>query len=128
MLKETVFHEDLFYAHFKPFRHPSSNFNIWGGHGLETFGEDFLIARSIDPSRIWTVVEGDVGTDLGIIPGLHFVNRICSLVTHESHADAAIAFRVEAKPHSLSPIGLARRMTTLRKLMRSQQLKMHLAY
>ena len=30
-----------FYEFFRPFRHPSSHFDIWGGYGLETFGEDF---------------------------------------------------------------------------------------
>jgi len=128
MQTETVFHEDVFYAYFKPFRHPLSHFNIWGGHGLETFGEDLQIAKSVDPSCIWTVVEGDIGSDLWITPGMHFVNRVCYLVTQEPHADAPIAFRVETRPRPISPIGLARRMTTLRRLMQSHQRQLHLAY
>lgn len=40
MQKSTVFHEAVFYEHFRPFKHPLARFNIWCGHGLETFGED----------------------------------------------------------------------------------------
>jgi len=36
-----VFHEDAFYEYFKPIRHSGAKHNIWGGLGLETFGEDF---------------------------------------------------------------------------------------
>lgn len=59
----TLFHEDVFYAYFRPFRHPSSRFNIWGGHGLETFGGDLQIARNFDQNFVWTVVDGGEGPD-----------------------------------------------------------------
>mgnify|MGYP000872254525 FL=1 len=121
MLKETVFHEDVFYAYFQPFRHPSSHFNIWGGHGLETFGEDFKIARSLHPHHVWTVLEGSQCSDQWISPGLHYVNRICYLVTRVPHADAPITFRIEGKPRPITSIGLARRMTTLRRLLDAYQ-------
>lgn len=29
-----TFHEDVFYEHFRPFRHDKSEFDIWGGLGL----------------------------------------------------------------------------------------------
>ena len=58
MFATTIFHEDVFYAYFRPFRHPSSHFNIWGGHGLETFGEDLQITKSFDQTFVWTVVDG----------------------------------------------------------------------
>ena len=64
MTTELVFHEDVFYAHFQPLRHPSSHFNVWGGLGLETFGGDLQLVRSFDPDCVWTVLEGDVGFDL----------------------------------------------------------------
>jgi len=46
-----VFHEDVFYEYFKPYRHPLSHHDIWGGHGLETYGEDFDLVRTLDPAR-----------------------------------------------------------------------------
>lgn len=127
-MKNTVFHEDAFYAYFQPFRHPSSHFNIWGGHGLETFGKDLQIARNFDPNCVWTVVEGDAGPDLWITPGLHYVNRICHLVTRAAHDDAPIIFRTEGRPRPITPIGLMRRMAVLRGVMHAHQEGLHLAY
>ncbi len=127
-MREQVFHEEVFYAYFKPFRHPSSHFNIWGGHGLETFGDDLAVVKSVDVNCIWTVVEGDACDDLWITPGLHFVNRICYLVTQVPHADAPIAFRAKGRQSSITPIGLARRITMLRKLMQAHAQGLHQAY
>lgn len=63
----TCFHEDVFYKHFRPFRHPAARFDIWGGHGLETFGEDLRLVREYDRTYVWTVLDGD--KDQWIIPG-----------------------------------------------------------
>jgi hypothetical protein len=115
--KTTVFHEDVFYEHFRPFRHPLARFDIWGGHGLETFGDDLQLAFNHDEKHVWTVVDGEVGTDQWIIPGFHRVNRICFLLTEVAHHDAPIEFRIERGPHSLTPIGLARRITTLKRIL-----------
>lgn len=128
MLTETVFHEDVFYAYFQPFRHPSSHCNVWGGLGLETFGGDLHLVRCFDPHCVWTVLEGETGPDLWIAPGLHYVNRICHLLTRIPHDDAPIAFRTEGKPRPITPLGLARRITTLRRVMQLYQSKLHLAY
>ncbi len=128
MLREQAFHEDVFYAYFSPYRHPCARFNIWGGYGLETFGEDLELVKSSDANYVWTVVEGDTGTNLWITPGLHFVNRICYLVTHVRHAYAPVVFCVETKPQPISAFGLSRRMTTLRKLMQNHQDTLDLAY
>lgn len=117
MQKTTVFHEDVFYEHFRPFRHPSARFDIWGGHGLETFGDDLQLAFNHDENHVWTVVDGEVGTDQWIIPGFHRVNRICFLLTEVAHFDAPIEFRIERGPHSLTPIGLARRTTPLKRIL-----------
>ena len=54
-----IFHEDVFYEYFKPYRHPLSHHDIWGGHGLETYGEDFDLVRTLDPLYVWTVVDAD---------------------------------------------------------------------
>lgn len=117
MQKTTVFHEDVFYEYFRPFRHPSANFDIWGSHGLETFGEDLKLVVEFDENHVWTVVDGEEGCDQWIIPGFHRVNRICYLLTEVAHFDAPIEFRIERGPHSLTSIGLKRRITALKRIL-----------
>lgn len=102
----TFFHEDVFYEYFRPFRHPSARFNTWGGHGLETFGEDLQLVRDYDQNYVWTVVEGGEGVDEWITPGFHYVNRICYLLTEIPHNDAPVEFRIARRPHSLRRWGL----------------------
>jgi hypothetical protein len=117
MQKSTVFHEDVFYEHFRPFRHPTASFNnICGGHGLETFGEDLQLAFEFDENFVWTVVDGE-GPDQWIIPGFHRVNRICFLLCEVPHDGAPIEFRIERGPRSLTPLGLVRRISTLKKIL-----------
>jgi hypothetical protein len=118
MQKATAFHEDVFYAHFRPFRHPLASFgDVWGGYGLETYGDDMQLAFKYDPDYVWTVVDSGESSDEWIIPGFHRVNRICFLLTEVAHFDAPIEFRIERGPHSLTPRGLARRITTLKKIL-----------
>jgi len=38
-------HEDAFYEFFRPYRHNKSNYDIWGGIGLETFGDDLELGK-----------------------------------------------------------------------------------
>ena len=45
-MSPTTFHEDVFYEYFRPFRHDKSEFDIWGGLGLETFGHDLHLIRN----------------------------------------------------------------------------------
>lgn len=123
MQKTTAFHEDVFYEYFRPFRHPLAGFDIWGGHGLETFGDDLQLAFNHDENHVWTVVDGEVGTDQWIIPGFHRVNRICFLLTEVAHHDAPVEFRIERGPRSLTPIGLARRITTLKRILSESKAK-----
>jgi hypothetical protein len=123
MQKTTIFHEDVFYEHFRPFRHPLARFDIWGGHGLETFGDDLQLAFNHDENHVWTVVDGEEGHDQWIIPGFHRVNRICFLLTEVAHHDAPIEFRIERGPRSLTPIGLARRITTLKRILSESKAK-----
>lgn len=117
MQTSTVFHEDVFYTYFRPFRHPSARNDIWGGHGLETFGADLQLAFDYDENHVWTVVDGDKGSDQWIIPGFHRINRICYLLTEVGHRNAPVEFRIKNVPSSLSEIGLKRRMSTLEKLL-----------
>lgn len=52
------FHEDTFYAYFLPYRHPECNDDIWGGIGIETYGEGFKLLNSLDWNYVWTVIGG----------------------------------------------------------------------
>ena len=117
-MQESInFHEDVFYEHFRPFRHPAAQFDIWGGHGLETFGADLQIVKSYSVDFVWTVVDGDRGSDQWITPGLHYVNRVCYLLTELPHGDAPVEFRIARKALSLTPLGLKRRVSTLRRIL-----------
>ena len=121
MQESSVFHEDVFYEYFRPFRHPSANFDIWGGLGLETFGEDLELIRAYDENFVWTVVDDAGGPDQWIIPGYHHVNRICYLLTETAHGWAPIEFRVACGPHSLTNLGVARRVSALRRILDEQK-------
>lgn len=110
-------HEDAFYEYFLPYRHPSASYDIWGGHGLETFGDDLKIVHNIDKESLWTVVDGDSGRDVWIIPGYHYINRICYLVTERAHGWIPIQFRVPFPPSSLTTIGLRRQVTKIERLL-----------
>ena len=119
MHESAVFHEDVFYEFFRPFRHPSSHFDIWGGYGLETFGEDLQIVKEYAGNFVWTILDGSDGPDQWITPGFRFVNRVCYLLTEIPHDAAAVDFRVAHSARSLTPVGLARRMSTLRRMIRA---------
>lgn len=110
-----VFHEDTFYEYFKPIRHSDAQHNIWGGLGLETFGEDFEIIRRHDPVFVWTVADGDSG-DQWITAGVHYVNRVCYLVTEKPHDWIPVEFRIRNNGHSLKPLGLKRQLLKLERL------------
>lgn len=116
-MNPSTFHEDVFYEYFQPFRHPLSRFDIWGGIGLETFGSDLEVAQKYDGNFVWTVLDAVDGPDQWITPGLHFVNRVCYLLSAIPHADAPILFRTEGRPRPITSLGLSRRLTTLRRIM-----------
>jgi hypothetical protein len=115
MARSSSFHEDVFYEYFRPFRHPNAEFDVWGGHGLETFGGDLEIVRKYDQDYVWTVLEAE--NNEWIVPGFHYVNRICYLLTEVPHCGASFEFRVSPPDGSITPLGLARRITTLRRLL-----------
>ena len=114
-----VLHEDTFYEYFKPFRHSDAQHDIWGGHGLETFGKDFETVRRQDPAFVWTVVDGDSGADQWIIAGVHYVNRVCYLVTEVPHNSIPAEFRVRSRPSSLTLLGLKRQISRIVQLARA---------
>jgi len=109
-------HEDTFYEYFEPYRHPEAHFDIWGGIGLETFDEDLEIVRRMDPEYVWTVVDGDSGSDQWITPGIGYVNRVCYLVVRKPHKWINLGFRIPHSLSSLTPLGLRRQVTQLKRL------------
>lgn len=117
MNKSCLLHEDSFYEYFKPFRHADAQHDIWGGHGLETFGKDFDTVCHHDPAFVWTVVDGDSGADQWITAGVRYVNRVCYLVTKIPHDSIPVEFRVQSGPHSLTPLGLKRQVSKLERLL-----------
>jgi len=113
MTTPVMLHEDAFYEYFKPYRHTDACRDIWGGLGLETFGKDLDTVKKLDASYLWTVVEGGSSEDQWIIPGYHFDNRICYLVTEKSHQGIEVDFRVPSRLSSLTPIGLKRQINKI---------------
>jgi hypothetical protein len=107
-----ILHEDTFYKHFKPYRHPKASYDIWGGLGLETFGADYDLVPSFRSEFIWTVLDGEAN-DQWIVPGIHYVNRVCYLVTEVPHNDVRVEFRIKHHVSSLTEIGLARQIKRL---------------
>ena len=109
-----MFHEDAFYEYFKPIPRLGTMRDIWGGHGLETYGEDLEIISRQDPAFLWTVVDGE-SADQWITAGFHYVNRVCYLVTEKPHNFALLEFRVRKDCHTLTPLGLKRQISTLKR-------------
>ncbi|MDP1680835.1 MAG: hypothetical protein Q8L39_03555 [Burkholderiales bacterium] len=108
-------HEDAFYEFFVPYRHPEAHDNIWGGHGLETYGEDLKLALSLDENYVWTVADGGDDNNQWITPNIHFVNRVCYLVTEIPHNGFPIEFRIPHPMTSLTPLGLKRQVNKLKR-------------
>lgn len=111
-----VLHEDTFYEYFKPIRHPESQHDVWGGHGLETFGKDLAIVDGYDPAFVWTVIDGERGPDQWIITGVHHVNGVCYLITEIPHNWIEVEFRVRNVANSLTALGLKRQISKLKKI------------
>ncbi|MCE9551403.1 MAG: hypothetical protein K8R50_10480 [Betaproteobacteria bacterium] len=116
MIEVSIFHEDAFYEYFEPYRHSESHHDIWGGIGLETFGNDLEIVRQHNPAYVWTVVDGDKGCDQWITPGMQHVNRVCYLITRLSHQWIDVDFHISHRAHFLTPIGLLRQINRLKHL------------
>jgi hypothetical protein len=118
MTNVLALHEDIFFEYFKPYRHPDSIYEIWGGYGIETFGTDFELVRRLDPAYVWTIVDGEC--DQWITTGVHYVNRICYLVTRVPHNDLNVEFRVSCRPSRLTPVGLRRQITKIYRAIEKQ--------
>lgn len=114
-------HEDAFYEFFRPYRHPKSRYDIWGGIGLETFGDEFELVQTLAPNTIWTVVESGCGDDEWILPGIHIVNRICYLMTEIAHNWEPLEFRVPRRPFTLTRLGLIRQINKIKRLIEAAE-------
>ena len=66
---------------------------------------------------MWTVVDGDSGADQWVTTGVHYVNRVCYLVTELPHNSIPVEFRVRNGPHSLTPLGLRSQVSMLKRLL-----------
>lgn len=108
-----ILHEDTFYDFFIPYRHPESHDNIWGGHGLETYGEDLKLVFRLNRNYVWTVLDGSDKPDQWVVPNIHYVNRVCYLVTQIPHNELPVEFRIPHRNSSLTPLGLKRQMNKL---------------
>jgi hypothetical protein len=107
-------HEDAFYEYFKPYRHRDALHDIWGGHGLETFGADLDLVQSLNPSYLWTVVDG--ARAQWITSGVWYVNRVCYLLTEKPHNSINMEFRVLEQPSTLTLLGLRKQLIKIHKL------------
>ena len=109
-------HEDAFYEFFRPYRHPQASCDIWGGVGLEAFGDDLKLVKSLPATHLWTVVDGDDGNQW-ILTGIHTVNLICYLITEVPHDWRDIQFGIPRRGYSLTPIGLKRQTNKSSRLL-----------
>jgi len=109
-------HEDAFYEFFRPYRHPKSSCDIWGGIGLETFGADLELVKQLPATHVWAVVDGGDDADQWILTGIHTVNRVCYLVTEVPHNWQEIQFRIPACGYSLTQLGLLRQTNKISRL------------
>jgi len=114
-------HEDAFYEFFRPYRHPQASCDIWGGIGLETFGDDLELVKSLQVESVWTVVDGGDDADQWILPGIHTVNRVCYLITEVPHGWKDIQFCIPARGYSLTSLGLKRQTNKIRRLLSGVQ-------
>jgi len=64
------------------------------GYMYETFGEEFDYVRTVDPSLVWTIMDGDDGETF-VGDGLHFVNRIGYIVTEVPAPDGFVEVMVD---------------------------------
>jgi len=117
MIEALQFHEDTFYEYFLPYKHSKACNDIWGGIGLETYGEDFKLVKSLDLSYVWTVIDGAENPHQWITPGIHYFNRICYLVTKIPHNDLPVEFMIPNGFRTLTSLGLKRQLNKLNKAM-----------
>ena len=108
-------HEDTFFEYFRPYRHPATTTQCYGGIGLEPFGSDEHLISEQDWDFVWTVMDACDDGFQYITSGRRFVSRVAYLLSAKPHHDLPLLFRVDGRPRSLTPRGLARQVSTLSK-------------
>jgi hypothetical protein len=61
------------------------------------------------------VVDGELNCQW-IIPGFHYVNRVCYLMTERAHRYIPVEFRVRNDVHTLTRLGLLRQIRSVERL------------
>ena len=108
-----VMHEDVFAHFFEPYLPEGATGGAFGGDGLLP-GMDWHLVSSLPTSQVWTVVESE--GEWWISPGLHLVNRHCYLATRRPHHFHELLFRSYRQRPFLTPRGLRRQLTRLRRV------------
>jgi len=79
---------------YKPVKNPLGHDYGFEGCMIETFGDDIDMVRKQwekDKTKIWTVLDGE-GSNLDIVAGFHFVNRLGYIITEVSWESPTICF------------------------------------
>jgi hypothetical protein len=118
MTNTMVLREEVFEEFFEPYRHPNSHHDVWGGLGLETFGKDLALVSSLDPNFVWTVLDGE--KDQWIVPGFHWVNRVCYLVSRKPHCDIDVEFKASLRVKDLTERGKIRQLKALKNAIKAK--------
>jgi hypothetical protein len=118
MINTLALREEIFEEFFQPYRHPNSNHDVWGGLGLETFGSDLALVSSLDHNFVWTVLDGE--KDQWIVPGFHWVNRVCYLVSRNPHWDIDVEFRASLRVNDLTERGKIRQLKALENAIKAK--------
>lgn len=119
-MQTKTFHEDVFYKYFRPFRHDKSEFDIWGGLGLQTWGHDLHLARTYPAEYVWSVLDDGQGPNQWIAPGIRYANQVCHVLTEVPHDCADVAFLAYHDFRPLTVSDLKRRLSTLRNTLLMQ--------
>lgn len=73
--------------HYKPIKNHIDTNASYDGCAFETYGDEELYVRSCRESIVWTLVEGDDGSEV-LISGFHYVNRMNYFITEVDHDHA----------------------------------------
>jgi len=72
---------------FHPFRYALAHYDIWGGIGLETFGDDTEMVKSLPVESVRTAVDGGDTADQWILTGIHTINRVYPHIARRRTSD-----------------------------------------
>ena len=109
-----MFHEDVFYAYYRPYRPaalPPNEFMddywIYPSHSV------FLVLKSNCANHVWSITSDGSSRDLYFTTGFHVVNMEGYVVTERAHSFEMMDFRAGWRAESLTDIGLRREIKKL---------------